>query len=131
MGFFGPLLKEVVSAPDYPAGITPGPTEMTRHGILGMATCFAQAWIKAVLHMVEVDGGDVSLSLADQITCPLLLLLGRADRLNPAEYAQRFVDTAGHGRLELFDCGHPIHTQQPEAIRGRRWGTSWWMGNSD
>ena len=116
VGFFGPLLKAVVSAPDYPAGITPGPTDMTRHGILD-GEVFAQGWIDAVLHMIEVDGGDVSLSLADQIACPLLMLLGREDRLNPAEYAQRLIDTAGHGRLELFDCGHPIHTQQEAAFR--------------
>jgi len=116
VGYFGPALRDVVTNPAYPQRITPGPTEMTRHGILD-GEAFAQAWIAAVLHLIEVDGGDVSLSLANRITCPLLLMLGRADHLNPADYARRFLDRAGHGRLELFDGGHPCHTEHPEEFR--------------
>jgi len=45
------------------------------------------------------------------------MLLGREDHLNPAEYAERYLERAGHGRLVLFDCGHPIHDQRPEEFR--------------
>ncbi len=116
VGYFGPRLREVVTAPGYLQRLAPTPTEMTLHGILDREA-FAQSWIDAVLHLIEVEGGDVSLSSAERITAPLLMLLGRQDHLNPAEYAERYLERAGHGELKLFDCGHAIHTEQPEAFR--------------
>lgn len=113
VGYFGPKLREVVTAPDYRDRLAPTPTEMTLHGILDREA-YAQAWIDAVLHMIDVDGGDVSLSSAPNISAPLLMLLGRQDTLNPAAYAERYLEAVGHGELALFDCGHPIHDQQPE-----------------
>jgi valacyclovir hydrolase len=115
VGYFGPRVRDVVTAPGYAERLAPTPTEMTLHGILDRED-FAQQWINAVLGMIDA-GGDVSLSTADQIRAPLLLMLGRADTLNPAEYARRYIEKAGHGRLELFDCGHPIHDQQWDAFQ--------------
>ncbi len=116
VGYFGPRLREVVTAPGYRERLAPTPTQMTLHGIPDR-DAFAQGWIDAVLHLIDVQGGDVSLSTADRIAAPLLMMLGREDRLNPAEYAERYLERAGHGRLILFDCGHPIHDQQPEEFR--------------
>ncbi len=116
VGYFGPLVRRVVTAPGYLEHLSPTPTQMTLHGILD-GEALAQRWIDAALHMIDVEGGDVSLSTADRITAPLLMLLGRQDRLNPAEYAERYLARAGHGRLELFDCGHAVHDAQPEAFR--------------
>ncbi len=116
VGYFGPRVREVVTAPGYRERLAPTPTEMTLHGILDREA-FAQGWIDAVLHMIDVGGGDVSLSTADRIAAPLLMMLGREDRLNPAEYAERYLERVGHGRLALFDCGHAIHDQQPEEFR--------------
>jgi pimeloyl-ACP methyl ester carboxylesterase len=74
-------------------------------------------WVDSVQAMVTA-GGDVSLSLAPNITCPLLLLLGDGDRLNPEAYGQRLVDLAPQGRLVMIpDSGHPIHKHQWEAFR--------------
>jgi valacyclovir hydrolase len=116
VGYFGPLVRQVVTGPGYLQRLAPTPTHMTLHGILD-GEDFARGWIDAVLHIIDVDGGDVSLSTADQITAPLLMLLGRQDRLNPAEYAERYLERVGHGRLALFDCGHPVHDEQREAFR--------------
>ena len=55
--------------------------------------------------------------MADRVRAPLLLMLGETDYLNPPEYAQRLIERAGHGRLEMFECGHEIHDQQPERFR--------------
>jgi valacyclovir hydrolase len=116
VGYFGPKLREVVTAPGYLDRLAPTPTEMTRHGIMDREA-FAQQWIDAVLHLIDVDKGDVSLSTADKITAPLLIMLGRQDTLNPAAYAEQYIAKAGHGTLELFDCGHPVHDQQTDAFR--------------
>lgn len=116
VGYFGPRLQEVVTAPGYLERLSPTPTEMTLHGILDREA-FARAWVDAVLHMVDVDAGDVSLSSAPNITAPLLMMLGRDDTLNPVAYAERYLEAVGHGELALFDCGHPIHDQQPESFR--------------
>ncbi|MBN1965213.1 MAG: alpha/beta fold hydrolase, partial [Anaerolineae bacterium] len=113
-GYFGPILRDVVTAPGYAPSRIPGPELMRLHGILD-AEAFVQGWIAAVLHMVDA-GGDISLGVADRISAPLLLLLGRQDVLNPAEYASRLVARAPHARLELFDCGHAIHREAQEAF---------------
>ena len=72
---------------------------------------FILQWIKAMKHTVDT-GGDVSLSLAPNITCPVLIMLGDKDTLNPAEYALKFLERTPNGRLEMFQCGHPVHDQQ-------------------
>ncbi len=115
VGFFGPLVAKVVTAPGYRDRLAPTPTEMTLHGIIDR-DAFAQEWIDAVLATISA-GGDVSLSTADRIAAPLLMMLGEQDTLNPEEYARRYLQRAGHGRLEMFACGHPIHDQQPEQFR--------------
>ncbi|PJF31028.1 MAG: hypothetical protein CUN51_06000 [Candidatus Thermofonsia Clade 1 bacterium] len=79
------------------------------------------AWVEAFCAMVAA-GGDVSLSRADQITAPLLLMLGERDGLNPVEAGRRFVEKAAarRGVLRQFrtfpEVGHAIHEQVPEAF---------------
>jgi pimeloyl-ACP methyl ester carboxylesterase len=72
---------------------------------------FILQWINAMKHTVD-SGGDVSLSLAHNITCPVLIMLGDKDTLNPAEYALKFLERTANGRLEMFLCGHPVHDEQ-------------------
>lgn len=79
-------------------------------------------WVEAFCAMIAA-GGDVSLSRAHEIACPLLLMLGDQDRLNPVAGGQHFIEQAARGRpgvprhLETFTgAGHPIHEQQPEAF---------------
>ncbi len=79
------------------------------------------AWVDAFCAMVAA-GGDVSLSRADQITAPLLLMLGEQDGLNPVSAGRRFVEKAAERRgvLRQFrtfpGVGHAIHEQAPEAF---------------
>ena len=82
------------------------------HGFTDAAK-FTGEWVRAMTRTIDA-GGDISLSLATNITCPLIIMLGRADKLNPWQYGQRFVDKVASGRLELFDCGHAVHDQATE-----------------
>src|SRR5690606_30508525 len=73
-------------------------------------------WVNAIKYMVD-SGGDVSLSLAPNITPPLLMMLGDEDHLNPEEYGRNFVEKTPNGRLVMFQCGHSIHKQRQDEFR--------------
>lgn len=73
-------------------------------------------WVTALKQIID-SGGDVSYGAADQIACPLLLMLGRDDTLNPVALGREFVERTPRGRLALFDCGHAIHRERPDAFR--------------
>lgn len=113
VGYYGPDMRAVVQRM-YPATWLKE-DEMAVHGLTD-ANAFALGWINAVKHMID-SGGDVSLSLAPQIACPVLLMLGRQDTLNPESYAQKIVDQTPQGKLMMFDCGHPVHDQQWDAFK--------------
>ena len=112
VGFLGPTVgKEVRKY--YPADWV---TEevMSRHGITD-PNPIVKEWMEAIITIVE-RGGDISLHLAEKISPPLLLMLGETDYLNPPEYAERYLKKAGHGKLEMFFCGHPIHDEDWEGF---------------
>jgi valacyclovir hydrolase len=113
VGYFGPAMRPVAQRM-YPA------TWMTEEDkqINGITDpdAFVLGWINAVKHMID-SGGDVSLSLAPNIACPLLLMLGDEDTLNPEEYGRNFVERTPNGRLVMFHCGHPIHKQRWEGFQ--------------
>lgn len=73
-------------------------------------------WVTAMKQIID-SGGDVSYSAADRIACPLLLMLGRDDALNPVALGQAFVERTPNGRLVVFDCGHAIHIEQRDTFR--------------
>ncbi|MCA0456320.1 MAG: alpha/beta hydrolase [Chloroflexi bacterium] len=81
--------------------------EKVLHGIPD-ADAFILQWVNAMKYMID-RGGDISLGLAPNITCPVLIMLGEQDTLNPAAYAQTFLERTPNGRLEMFACGHPVH----------------------
>lgn len=76
-------------------------------------------WVDAFCALVAA-GGDVSLSRAHEIRCPLMMVLGDGDKLNPVEHARRFIEAASHPEgpppvLEVFKhAGHFLHEEQPE-----------------
>lgn len=114
VGYFGPDMYEA-AARAYPGDWIPE-ADRALHSITDINPIMRQ-WVDSVQHMVSA-GGDVSLSLAHRITCPLLLLLGDADRLNPAAYGQQFVDQTTQGRLMVIEhCGHSIHNEQGELFQ--------------
>jgi valacyclovir hydrolase len=77
-------------------------------------------WIKAVKQIID-SGGNISLNEAHTIACPFLLMLGREDRLNPERLGHQLVERIPGGRLVLFDGGHPVHREQPDAFRQTLW----------
>lgn len=85
--------------------------DKTAHGIED-ADVFILGWINAFKHYLDL-GGDISLATADRIACPLLMMLGDRDTLNPAAFGRRFIERTPRGQLEVFkDCGHPVHDEQ-------------------
>lgn len=77
-------------------------------------------WVEAFCALIAA-GGDISLSRAADIACPLLLMLGSEDRLNPPAAGRHFVErSARHGVVRLFrefpGAGHGIHEQQPDSF---------------
>jgi len=115
VGYFGADMRPVAQRPRIISGEFIEDWEAALHQLPSRAE-FGRGWARAIVSYID-SGGDVSLSYASAITCPLLMMLGEEDTLNPAEYARRFLARAGHGTLQLFDCGHAIHTERPEALR--------------
>ncbi len=88
--------------------------EKAAHGIDDAAR-FTGEWLRAMTRMID-GGGDVSLSLAPNITCPLIIMLGEKDKLNPRRNGERFIAAAPNGRLAMFPGGHAVHDGQREAF---------------
>lgn len=84
--------------------------ERQMHGIPNV-DAFVLQWINAMKHYIDA-GGDISLGNAHKIACPLLIMLGEKDTLNPATYAQKFLAETANGQLATFACGHPVHDEQ-------------------
>lgn len=110
VGYYGPEMRPVAQGQYPPTWLHNDPDLLALHGITD-PDGLIQQWIRAVVYLID-SGGDVSLSLAPNISAPLLMLLGRQDRLNPEAYARRFVDQTANGRLEMFNCGHGVHQEQ-------------------
>lgn len=110
VGNFGPELRPVFQR-TYP-GDWISEAEKLEHG-LADAAHFTGSWVGAVTRMID-GGGDISLGLAGRITCPLIIMLGQDDKLNPRRYGERFVKEVRHGRLEMFAGGHAVHDEQKE-----------------
>ncbi|MEL6307465.1 MAG: alpha/beta hydrolase [Chloroflexota bacterium] len=114
VGYMGPDVRSVMM------GYRPGSqwieqAEIDLHGIPD-PDAFSAQWVRSMVMLVDA-GGDVALSVAENITMPLLLTLGKKDMLNPRKYAEKFVEKVPNGKIETFDCGHPIHDQQTDAFR--------------
>lgn len=114
IGYYGPDMRAAVQA-SYP-GDWMSEELKARHGITD-PNAYVLKWATAVKRMIDL-GGDVSLSLAPKMALPVLMMLGREDRLNPEVYAQRTVDAMPNGRLLMLDGGHMCHRNQPEAFFG-------------
>lgn len=107
IGNFGPELRSVFQR-SYPGNwITE--EEKREHGFSDAAK-FTGAWARAMTRIIDA-GGDISLSQAHRISCPLIIMLGKADKLNPKALGERFVARVPSGRLEMFDCGHAVHDE--------------------
>jgi len=89
--------------------------ELKLHSIPN-ANKFAAQWVRSMVMMVD-SGGDVAVSIAQNITAPLLMMLGKKDKLNPGQYAEAFLERVNNGRLVMFNAGHALHEHQEAAFR--------------
>ncbi len=112
VGYYGPAMLDVIKN-TYPPTWLDQETKDLNHLDDASANQLVLGWVNAVRHMIN-NGGDVSLSLAKNISAPLLLLLGDQDRLNPEVYGQNLVNQTAHGQLVMFPCGHSIHREKRE-----------------
>lgn len=108
VGYFGPIMRQVMQRM-YPATwITQ--EELELHGIPD-ANGFVLGWMQSTKGMID-SGGDVSVKLAHNITCPLLMMLGDEDALNPKAYGEVFIEKVPTGRIQMFPCGHAVHEER-------------------
>ena len=112
VGYFGKEMRAVAQRMLPATWLTQA--EMESHQIPD-ANAFAHGWVRAVVHMID-SGGDVSRQYAPHITCPVLIMLGEEDTLNPKEYAEVFLEHVANGRLRMFPGGHPVHDEQRDGF---------------
>lgn len=113
VGYFGPEMRPHVQ--NMLGGGWMTDEEKRLHGIDDEER-FAYEWVMATRTMIDA-GGDVSLSLAEDISAPVLLMLGASDALNPQQYGQEFINRTPHGQLTMFQTGHPVHDEDWEGFR--------------
>ena len=116
-GFYGPELRSVVQRMWPPSWLDDETRALHAPQPLEPAIL---SWINAMKQIID-SGGDVSLGRADTIQCPVLLMLGRDDPLNPVARGRDLAGRIPRGKLVLFDGGHDVHRQQPEAFRRTLW----------
>ncbi len=107
IGNFGPELRTVFQR-SYPGNWITDDDKL-EHGFTDAAQ-FTGAWVRAMTRMIDA-GGDVSLGMASNITCSLIIMLGEHDKLNPRHYGERFVAKVNKGQLAMFPCGHAVHDE--------------------
>ncbi len=74
-------------------------------------------WVAAMTQIIEA-GGDITYSRAKDIACPVWLMLGDRDELNPVEMGQTMVKALPHGQFSLYkNTGHAVHTEQPRRFQ--------------
>lgn len=89
--------------------------EIDLHGIPD-ADAFSAQWVRSVVQMID-SGGDIGTKYAPQVTAPVLIMLGERDGLNPPQGAEDYLKQVKNGRLMMFDAGHPVHDEQPDAFK--------------
>jgi valacyclovir hydrolase len=113
IGFYGPAMRPVVQR------MFPGnwisDEEVALHGIPNR-DAFVLGWMKSVQRIID-SGGDLSLTIAERIAAPLLMMLGERDALNPPEYAKKVIARAQNARLQMFNCGHGVHQEAWEEFQ--------------
>lgn len=71
--------------------------------------------VAAVGAIIQERGGDVSLSKAVDIACPVLLIAGEHDIFAPPSFAAQYASRTPKGEwLEAKDAGHDVHNARPD-----------------
>lgn len=66
--------------------------------------------------LMACNAYEAGLEAAAAVTCPALVIAGRADRMTPAKAAAKLVEAMPNARLVVLpDCGHMMMVEQPDA----------------
>jgi valacyclovir hydrolase len=75
-------------------------------------------WAGAVRQLIE-RGGDISLSRAAEVRCPVLIINGENDHTNPPAAGQRLAATIPQATLHTVPgVGHAVHDARPDWFVG-------------
>lgn len=113
VGFFGPEMRPGVQRL-YPVDWVTDEKKALHH--MDNPVPIVMQWIRSTKMMIDGGGGS-TMALAPNITCPVLLMLGDQDVLNPASCTHVYLPHVRDGRLEMFPCGHGIHKQLPQEFQ--------------
>ena len=74
----------------------------------------ARGWAEAARGIIAA-GGDVSLSRAHEIQCPVLIVNGEDDQANPVPVVTDLAEQIANVELIILPgVGHPVHLERPE-----------------
>jgi pimeloyl-ACP methyl ester carboxylesterase len=84
-----------------------------------------RSWSSAIRSLLD-RGGDISLSMAKDIRCPVLLIAGEKDPFAPATEVRELGSRLVKVDVEIVpDAGHSVHDDQPEWFNAYVLG---WLG---
>ena len=122
-GVFGPEIEDVADvflpASDWPVKRPGWTTEIiANHGAEWLAP-MVEGWSSAIKQILA-QGGDVSLGLAHEVQCPVLMINGEYDTGNPPHLARQLAERIPNCTFEIWPgLGHPVHKEAPEAFHAR------------
>lgn len=112
-GYMAPWIRDRVGV--YPGDWVSEET-IRLHGITDIKDLTRQ-WTDSFQGMIDA-GGDLSMRNAHKISCPVLMLLGDGDRLNPSDAAEIYIEKVKDGRLVVVpDCGHNVFVQKWDTFK--------------
>lgn len=80
-----------------------------------IARAMTQNAVRAMTEIIETRGGDLSLSRADRISCPVLLIAGEHDPFAPPPLLEQLAARIANADVnEVKDAGHDVHQSHPE-----------------
>ena len=118
-GEVAPMLEEIGRVVDRPLDDARGWSDQLKetHGE-DVARATVSSWSKASLAILEA-GGDISLSRADQIKCPVLVIHGEHDPFCTPLMARELVERIRSAEeIEVRGVGHPVHSDRAKWFNG-------------
>lgn len=80
-----------------------------------IARATTQSAAQAMGEIMETRGGDLSLSKADTITCPALLITGEHDPFVPRTLLEQLAARIANAKaLVVEGAGHDVHNERPD-----------------
>ena len=111
----GPMIDvfaEIIDRP--PDGLNAWRDSLVERYGIDDARSTTRSWSAAIRSLLE-RGGDISLSLAKQIRCPVLVIAGENDRFAPAAEVQQLGSRLAQADIRIVPgAGHSVHDDRPD-----------------